>query len=57
MVLIVYLLKNGFQAYIPNFELRTHGKMCYNMDGINSFIRQCQYEYSATSFVVHIICT
>ena len=53
---IIYLIKFGYQGYVPNLEVHNHGKMCYNLDGIDNFMRQGHYEYGATLFLTYMIC-
>ena len=53
---IIYLIKFGYQGYVPNLEVHNHGKMYYNLDGTDNFTRQGHYEYGATLFVTFMIC-
>ena len=56
MAPIIYLLEYGFQAYLPNLEIHNSGKMYYNFNGIETFMRQGYHEYGATLFVIYMIC-
>ena len=52
---IVYLLKYGFQAYLPNLEIKNRGRMYYISNGIETFMKQYLYEYGAILFITYII--
>ena len=47
-VRIIYLLKYRFQAYLPNLEIHDNGKMYYDFNNNDTFMKQGYYEYGTT---------
>ena len=53
---ILYLLKYGFQAYLPNLEIQRSGRIYYDFNKSDTFMKQICYEYGGTLFVTYMIC-
>ena len=41
---IIYFLKYGFQAYLPNLEIHTNGRIYYDFNNSDTFMKQGYYE-------------